>query len=215
MKNRSKQIILLSIFTIVSVTIFTYIFINTYKTEKILNNVKTQKEVLGTEDSLVVSAVLPYYISVKIKPEERIPSINNDKLEINIKINIAGSPNSTIDETLTTDSSGFTDLTAVDPSTFTAGNYDIYIKGSSHLTTKFPNEPIGPVAISDHDLTFNVLRAGDSHPVADDYINSLDISYIINQFGTNNLQADLNRDGIVNETDLNILLKNLYKTGDL
>jgi len=212
MQNRSNKIPILIAFiiTIISVSFFTYIFKNAYNQSQYLKN---QPKVLGTEDSIVVSAVLPYYISLTVKPEGR-DATNNNEIEINVKIVNHNNFNAIIDETLTTNFSGFVDLPSVNPDTFTAGNYDIYIKGSSHLTSKFTNKTIGPIAISDHDLTSKVLRAGDAHPIADDYINSLDISYIINNFGTNDIRADLDKNGIVNESDIELLLNNLYQKGD-
>jgi hypothetical protein len=212
MHNQSKNPLLFSIIliTFLSITSFSFVLLDSDNQEKM----DKEGNVLGTEENLVVTAFLPYYISVTVKPEDRLPVLNNNEVEILVQINSFNSPVTTIEETLITDIAGFTDLTPVDPSTFVAGPYDIYVKGSSHLTTKFPNRTIGPVAISDHDLTFEDLRAGDTHPVSDDYINSLDIAYILNNFGTTDLQADLNRDGDVDETDIAILLDHLYKIGD-
>ena len=58
------------------------------------------------------------------------------------------------------------------------------------------------------------LPAGDTNPTADNYVNSLDISYITLKLYGTDTRADLNNDGFVNSLDYTALLQNLSSYGD-
>jgi hypothetical protein len=63
-------------------------------------------------------------------------------------------------------------------------------------------------------LTGNKLLAGDTGSTNDNYINSLDLSTLVEKFYTADNKNDLNQDGIVNSLDLSNQIFNLFKTGD-
>ncbi len=115
------------------------------------------------------------------------------------------------------------------------GTYDVAIKTESHLSKVLDNIYL---YIGDNSLNFTddenssqigqvVLTAGDinragSAPdsLGDDVINAIDLSILLNKFGSsdftgNSIRANLNQDSVVDETDLNILLGNLDKEGDI
>jgi len=102
------------------------------------------------------------------------------------------------------------DATAVDP-----GSYEYVLKGLSHLS-----KSLGPLAFVGTDLfldftysnTFNLI-AGDVHSSKDDYINGLDFSSITLAMYTDDLDADLNYDGLVNGIDLAMPFGNVYGDG--
>jgi len=115
-----------------------------------------------------------------------------------------------------------------------SGVYDALIKPKAHLA-KLQNNVYLQVGNnnlnytnSDNGVTIGsvTLTAGDidgagSSPnsFGDNVINSVDISVLLGQFGSNDfsgnsIRANLNQDTVVDQADLNILLGNLDKEGD-
>ncbi len=138
-------------------------------------------------------------------------------------------------ELLSTNTSGVSNVYIVPPSDVTAGNYDAAIKSKAHLSRVLDNVYL---QLGENYLNFTnttnsstvgsrTLVAGDISGAAtmpgnmgDDVINSVDLSILLQRFGTsdtsgNNIRANLNQDSTVDETDLNILLGNLDEEGDL
>ena len=99
--------------------------------------------------------------------------------------------------------------------TITNGEYSMTVQGYSHLRKKFECTTINTIE-ANMDLTTNhkVLLAGEISPIFDNYINSLDLSVLVDNFRTDNLKSDLNRDGKVNSLDLSNLVDNLFLAGD-
>jgi len=97
-----------------------------------------------------------------------------------------------------------------------SGNYRIEIIGYSHLNKNFPCRL---VSSSEEyvDLTQDsaVLLAGEVSNVYDNYINSLDISVLVNQLYNADYLTDLNQDSKVNSLDMSIQIYNLFKFGDV
>lgn len=170
-------------------------------------------QTLGSSDiaTVSVSASIPLCPNVIITPEKRIPPSNNNSLEINVDIRPRHGAN-LYSGTVTTNDDGLATLCPL-PNTIIPGYYDILIKGLSHLRRIFPDVYLGGAGTT-IDLHTPVLFAGDSHPSADNYVNSLDIAYEINHIYTSDLRADLNRDHIVNSLEFPTLISHLYQTGD-
>lgn len=96
------------------------------------------------------------------------------------------------------------------------GIYDISFKGLSHLTVVARNVRID-ASVEVIDFSFGdqvILVAGDVHESKDNFINGLDIAATTQVIYSNDINADLNRDGIVNALDLSIVVGNLYKSGE-
>ncbi len=114
------------------------------------------------------------------------------------------------------------------------GIYDASFKSKAHLTkilnnaflifgnnslnfTNTENVPsIGSVRLISGDIDG---FGNTPESLGDDVINSIDLSVLLNQFGNsdpsgNSIRANLNQDGTVDQTDLNILLGNLDLEGD-
>lgn len=99
------------------------------------------------------------------------------------------------------------------------GNFDAVLKGQSHLGKKI----IGVVINNDSDVVLDFtdsgnfyLKAGDVQgtDLKDNEIDILDISAEDIKFNSNNLEFDLNRDGIVDVLDLSMILTNFGQVGD-
>lgn len=173
-------------------------------------------EVLSTTDSKTVTVTgdIPHIIAIQIKPESRIPPAGNDELPLEIEIRPPGSliPVTTISVTAT--SSGDASLGTISSVLLPPGTYDIAIKGLSHLRKVFPNQNFDGPVVRTYTLTLPQLPAGDANPTADNYVNSLDISYLTLKLYGNDLRADLTHDGTVNSLDYAALLRNLSASGD-
>ncbi|MFA7300689.1 MAG: hypothetical protein WC069_00025 [Candidatus Shapirobacteria bacterium] len=168
---------------------------------------------LGATDTATatVSATIPFCPQIIVTPEKRIPPSNNNSIEITVDIRPKNGSN-LYSNTIIANDQGKAPLCPL-PSTIIPGNYDVLVKGLSHLRRIFPDVYFGGAG-SSIDLNTPVLFAGDSHPSADNYINSLDIAYEINHIYTQDLRADLNRDHIVNSLEFPTLISHLYQTGD-
>jgi hypothetical protein len=116
--------------------------------------------------------------------------------------------------TVSSDGAGVAALGNVSATELPPALYDIAIKGQSHLNKVFEDQNFDGPAVRSYILTANLLKAGDAHPSADNYVNGLDISYITVNLFTADSRADLTHDGIVNSLDYAALLKNLYAYGD-
>lgn len=134
---------------------------------------------------------------------------------------------------LNTDNTGV-NYTPVEVAVIQEGTYDVSLKTKSHLTTILDNVHLYP---GENFLNFTnaanlptigsiKLTAGDIDGVGvdpgnlgDDVINAVDLSVLLQKWGTsdptgNSVRANLNQDNTVDQSDLNILLGNLDKTGD-
>jgi cysteine-rich repeat protein len=96
------------------------------------------------------------------------------------------------------------------------GVYDISLKGRSHLTKVLRRIAIDQTTETiDFSESFkSYLVAGDVHESKDDFVNGLDISATVNALYSDDIHADLNRDGLVNALDLSIVVGNIYKYGE-
>ncbi len=136
---------------------------------------------------------------------------------------------------LTTNNSVVSNVYIVPPVSVSAGNYDAIIKSKAHLSRVLDNVYL---LLGENNLNFTnttntttigsrVLIAGDINGAGtslntfgDDVINSVDISVLLQHFGSsdssgNNVRANLNQNTTVDQSDLDILVGNLDMEGDL
>lgn len=171
-------------------------------------------DIISTPTPITVSASIDYCPDIIIVPEHRLPPTNNNSLQVEIWIRPQGAPNPVYTTTVITDSTGRASICPIPAHLITDQYYDILIKGLSHLRRHFPHQDFTANNFT-LDLRDPVLFAGDSHPVSDNYVNSMDISYEILNLYTSDLRADLNRDTIVNSLEFPTLISHLYQHGDI
>lgn len=177
----------------------------------------TQKQILGTSsqsEAVRVTASVDYCPTLYITPEKRIPPDHNKSLEVVVDIRPESSSTPIFTTTVTTDNEGKAVICPIPADLITATYYDVLVKGLSHLRRIFPHQSFAGGAGFALDLSSPLLLAGDSHPTADNYVNSMDVSYEITKLYTNDLRADLNRDTIVNSLEFPTLISHLYAYGD-
>lgn len=168
--------------------------------------------VLSSNDVTVTSEV-PSDVTIAISLESRIPPTDYAApLTVEIRPHNSLVPLTTI--TTTSNTAGVATLGIVSSSQVPPGMYDIAVKGESYLRKVFPNQSFdGPIQ-KNFDLSAIPLLAGDVNPTSDEYVNSLDVSYITRELYSSDQRADITHDGIVNSLDITALLKNLYQHGD-
>lgn len=183
--------------------------------------------VFGVAGSAVVSVFIydPSGVTLDILavPEKRVPNVSesqvlNRSTQLALKIYDVGADRtntSTIlfSTTTLTDDSGASSFLVPD---FVPGNYDATFKGYSHLTKLVTNTEFGYVATVDAtSSSTDPLLSGDINLTnGDDKINALDISILVDSWGTDNERADLNADTEVNSIDISNLLNNFNAVGD-
>lgn len=162
-----------------------------------------------------VHAEVPYTITIKVYPEKRIPLTGNWSNQNTITIRHVNSLTPIFSQAVMMNSNGEGTISTISSSTLPPGNYDIAIKGFSHLQRVYNNVNISTATVN---LNFTaptqLLLAGDTSLVEDNYINSLDLSNMFRNLYSDDLKNDLNRDSIVNSLDLSNLAYNFYKAGD-
>ena len=177
-------------------------------------------QVLGlstsTSISLEIKASLLCKLNLIVHPEKRIPRTGNwGTLLI---VYIYKDAQKIASATARSDDQGAATFDFCPQNiTFDAGNYNISIKGLSHLCKYFPQVRAFDSDSQIVDLTVGnkVLLAGETSNVFDDKINSLDASTQIRAFySTNDEKNDLNRDEKVNSLDFSNTIYNFYDLGD-
>ncbi len=180
-------------------------------------NNKNTSRILGTEDEVNVSAYIRVAsLSFRVFPEKRIPRIGNWATYIDLKIVNCNNPAKFYTFTnIPTDSDGYGIVTFAHSVYTLDGPYKIYARGFSHLNQSYNCYNI------DHQNTFidltleaKELFAGETGVSYDNYINSLDMSVLINKMFTNDYKSDLNQDGKVNSLDFANQIYNLFMFGD-
>lgn len=202
--SKFRAYFLLVLFMILSGATMTFLY---YISTKSLS-----PQVKGT-DVEVTAFIKMDSLTFKIYPEKRIPPTNNWHTIADVKIVDPVSFAVVAEKSVNVDDSG--NGTMLIDNYFPPGPYNIYIKGASHLTKKIPNITLDQIQMT-YDFTPNGdLIAGDVSPLKDDFVNSLDISYLVGKLNTNDYVADLNQDTKVNSLDLSSLIYNLGKKGDV
>jgi len=169
------------------------------------------QEILGVDTQ--ISAEVPITeLTFKVYPEKRIPTINNWDTYVDITLQNCNNATQYNFSHIPTNQYG---IGTIPVSIFVAGDYRFFIKGHSHLRRIFNCYPIY-TTVTNIDLTLEnkELIAGEISPTKDNYINSLDISVIINNLFTNDYTSDLNQDGHVNSLDFSNQIFNLFITGE-
>jgi hypothetical protein len=97
-----------------------------------------------------------------------------------------------------------------------SGSYRLIVRGFSHLRRQYSCYTINQASGTYIDLTLENkdLLAGEVNPVYDNYINSLDMSALINKLFTGDYKMDLNQDGQVNSLDYSNQIYNIFVAGD-
>jgi len=136
---------------------------------------------------------------------------------------------------LSSTNAGTTSLFLTLPGGIIEGIYDVAIKPEAHLSRvlnnaflqvgenilNFTSESNSPSIGSVRLIAGDINGAGLSpSTMGDDVINAIDLSVLLSDFGNSDpsgsaRRANLNQDNVVNQEDLNILLGNLDKEGDL
>lgn len=150
------------------------------------------------------------YGTVTLLPERRFPFPDNLSNEYSIDIRKSGSLIPLVSQNIVTDGKGNGTLNPVDLGTLKPDEYDIAVKGFSHLREVYPRQPF-----LYHKYNFNLLpslRAGDTF--TDNLVNVMDLHYSDRKLYSEDRKSDLNRDGLVNSLDISNVAFNYYDTGD-
>lgn len=176
----------------------------------LINITKANEKDYGSVD---VRGKVNFEPVVKVYPEKRIPTSNNWGNITVIDIRYPGTTTPIFTQVLESDTDGTAQMKPIDISMVPPGNYDIGVKGYSHLREVFPDFLFFSHEFNiDLTISGKMLLAGDT--TSDNMINSLDLSYMIkNLYSGASIKNDLNRDGIVNSLDISNLATNLYLKG--
>lgn len=189
-------------------TILLFSLISTF----LLKSVNAQSS--GSVD--VTANVYACVLRLTVYPEKRIPTTNNWQTNLDIQIHsLAGSYLGTV--LGSSNNLGVSVINTCDQSVSLAhDNYDLYVKGLSHLRMRFPNHELFRLMQTDVNLTTlgQLLFAGETSNVYDNYINTLDISTQITTYQTTDNKNDLNQDGVVNVLDISNTITNYLLSGD-
>jgi hypothetical protein len=188
----------------------------------ILINVQTPhplntSKVLGDRNYVNVTAYIrPETLTFKVYPEKRVPVTGNWSTIVNLTVVSCDDPSRIFTyNNIPTDDSGEGTLVIPAGDALIDSSYRFFIKGYSHLRREFNCYTLDHVdQYIDFTLEGKELLAGEISIIYDNHINSLDMSYLITHFGTSDNKADLNHDGIVDSLDFDILINNLFLTGD-
>ncbi|MDD3647817.1 MAG: hypothetical protein PHS44_04960 [Candidatus Dojkabacteria bacterium] len=168
----------------------------------------------GVEGISVSASIKIQEIAFKVYPEKRIPKSGNWDTIADFNVYCKKTGKKCFSDTISTNNEGIGILTLNPGNKITSGNNSVIIKGISHLSKVYPNVPFIRM-YENYDFTvFGDLLAGDTHPSYDDFINSLDISTLINNLNSNDYVSDLNGDSFVNSLDLSIQVYNISRTGE-
>jgi len=166
--------------------------------------------------SVNINATVPSCIfNFTVKPEKRIPRINNWGTILSIQIYKNGQQ--VFNTSVNTDIFGKGSINVCLKNFYpTPGNYDFYLRGYSHLLKKYYNISAFSSYTTYVDFSSNnaYLTAGETSVIFDNFINALDLSTQIRNMYTTDYKNDLNQDGQVNALDLSITIGNFYKVGD-
>jgi len=201
--------VLLCVFFITFLILVTKLFPLLYQPKE----EKVEEEIKG-ETIHITASIKLQSITFKVYPERRVPPTGNWStiLDFQVQNQLTHSP--FLQKTLTTNNSGVGVITLGADENLPPGNNSIWIKGISHLAKRYDNMYFSD-QYENFDFTpYGDLLAGDTHISSDNFINSLDISTLINQLNTGNYKNDLNQDSTVNILDLTIQVDNISKGGD-
>lgn len=183
------------------------------------------KKAEGATANVNLNVVIGMSLTFKALPEKISPMSNDYSSHVIIEIQPAGGGSVLYSEILDTDLTGM-HSTPVLLEGISLGNYDIYVKGYSHLTKKKENVALSAgnnfIDFSEGDTVYlmagdvNVLNPLDPKQRGDDIVNSIDLAIEIEKLDQSSSieKEDVNKDGAVNSVDLGIAIENLDKVGD-
>lgn len=200
-------------FAFLLIVVFTASLINVYVYWRDNNSPRRVSPVIDVDTNVTVTAnAVTEVFNFQTIPDDRIGDLTNTQ---NITIrNCANTSNSYTYTNIPTDIGGFGTLN-IPANHNQFGSKRVIVRGFSHL-----NKDLGCIDFDSVDFThyFNQpgeeLTPGEVSNVYDNYINSLDASGVITDFTQTTVKYDLNLDGTVDGTDLDILLNYLYQAGD-
>lgn len=170
-----------------------------------------------TEDVTINASISSCILNLRSYPEKRIPSTNNWQNILEVEMIDENQQLSVGVFTVTTNNQGEANVNLCDQNiNVVGGNYTFRLKGYSHLIKQYSNINTFNTQETTIDFTAlgNDLLAGETSPVYDNKINSLDISTQINYIFTSDIKNDLNRDGKVNSLDISNTITNFFVIGD-
>lgn len=154
-------------------------------------------------------------VSFKVYPEKRIPPVGNWDTFANVTLKSCSSSYTRTFNNIPTDTTGFGVVPIPANNPLPAGTYRFYIRGFSHLNRQFNCYALnGSNPYIDLTPESKLLLAGEVSVVYDNYINSLDMSVMVNHLFTSDYHNDVNQDTKVNSLDLGNQVYNLFKPGD-
>lgn len=191
-------------------------FIRSPNSKNILGIISCGINCVQTDPGVAVTASVPFnYLQFKVYPEKRIPPQHNWNTRSDFKLVNCSNNQELILNNIITDNEGIGEINPTLLNNFNSGDYRFYVSSTSHLTRKFNCYPLYTQnALIDLTLENKYLLAGEVSIRNDNYINSLDLSVLINQLFSSDYVTDLNQDGRVNALDFSIQLTNLYRNGD-
>jgi hypothetical protein len=172
---------------------------------------------VSSSDQVIVQAtVSACSLTLTVKPEKRIPPVNNWGTLLTVDIyNQSGQR--IFNYQVTSDKYGVGTVNICDHGVFLPpGIYRFFVRGFSHLRRNFGAHYTFDKSISILDLSSggSLLYAGETSNIFDNKINSLDISTQIVHLFTNDNKNDLNQDGKVNSLDISNTITNFFLVGD-
>lgn len=178
---------------------------------------KNTTQILGDQDFVNVTGYIrPETITFKVYPEKRLPITGNWSTTVDLTVISCNDPTKIFTYgNIATNSTGEGTLIIPSGDALIDPGYRFFIKGLSHLRREFNCYAIDHVnQYIDFTLEGKELLAGETSVIFDNYINSLDMSYLISEMGNTDEKADLNHNGIVDSLDFDIQVNNLFLAGD-
>lgn len=165
------------------------------------------------QSEINIGGSVNYKVRLKVYPEKRIPIFNNWSNSYNLIVE--ENDVSVFSTNFTTNLEGeILDLTLDGQAINNLEQYDLYLKGKSHLSKIYPDLQFSGNTFTLDLTSYGNLIAGDTNSPPDDLIDSNDISTTANLLDTSTDRSDLNNDGIVNSLDLSVILINFGQIGE-
>jgi hypothetical protein len=154
-------------------------------------------------------------VAFKVYPEKRIPPAGNWDTFADVVLKSCSSSYTRSFNNIPTDTTGYGVVPIPSANPLPAGSYRFFIRGFSHLNRQFNCYSLnGSNPYIDLTPESKLLLAGEVSNVYDNYINSLDISVLVNKLFTGDYKNDLNQDTKVNSLDLGNQVYNIFTPGD-
>jgi len=183
---------------------------------------KINSQISGSVNVSVNLPDWPPIINFSVIPEKRIPLTGNNSTNAVLEVRELGTTNVLVSfSPLITDNNG--DYTGLTLTSIIRGNYDLVIKGYSHLKKKLTVNGLLPGDYNSK-VEFGTVLIGDVKitamlPNGDNQVNSLDMGYLVSQWGTGDTgvsenRSDVDENGIVNSLDMGKVIANYGLNGD-